>query len=99
MSEDEKYKTPDERYRVVHEDRPGTYLIWCPGCKIPHVFDSRWSFNGDFDKPTFKPSMLVNKSYPESRCHSFVTDGEIRFLGDCAHELKDQTVPLEAFQW
>lgn len=27
-------------------------------------------------------------------CHSFVTDGKIRFLGDCTHELAGQTVEL-----
>lgn len=30
-------------------------------------------------------------------CHSFVRDGQILFLGDCTHELKNQTVPLEPF--
>lgn len=30
-------------------------------------------------------------------CHSFVTDGMIKFLGDCTHELVNQTVPLEEF--
>lgn len=28
------------------------------------------------------------------RCHSFVTDGQIQFLGDCSHDLANQTVPL-----
>ena len=28
------------------------------------------------------------------RCHSFVTDGQIQFLGDCTHELAGQTVDL-----
>lgn len=28
-------------------------------------------------------------------CHSFVFDGEIRFLGDCTHALAGKTVPLE----
>lgn len=28
-------------------------------------------------------------------CHSFVTDGQIQFLGDCTHELANQTVPLK----
>lgn len=28
------------------------------------------------------------------RCHSFVTDGRIQFLSDCAHELVGQTVDL-----
>lgn len=27
-------------------------------------------------------------------CHSFVTDGRIRFLGDCTHDLAGQTVDL-----
>lgn len=28
------------------------------------------------------------------RCHSFVTDGRIRFLSDCTHALAGQTVDL-----
>ncbi|MFS2103548.1 DUF6527 family protein [Ralstonia sp. Ralssp135] len=28
------------------------------------------------------------------RCHSFVTDGRIQFLGDCTHALAGQTVDL-----
>lgn len=30
-------------------------------------------------------------------CHSFVTDGQIQFLGDCTHSLAGQTVPLPPF--
>jgi hypothetical protein len=30
-------------------------------------------------------------------CHSFVTDGQIQFLGDCTHELAGQTVPIPAW--
>ena len=36
----------------------GGYVVYCPGCKQNHLYDSRWSFNGDYDKPTFKPSYL-----------------------------------------
>lgn len=32
-----------------------------------------------------------------SVCHSFVTDGQIQFLGDCTHKLAGQTVPLPAW--
>lgn len=32
-----------------------------------------------------------------SRCHSFITDGRIQFLGDCSHALANQTVPLLPF--
>lgn len=28
------------------------------------------------------------------RCHSYVTDGKIQFLGDCTHNLVNQTVDL-----
>lgn len=79
--------------------------IYCEGCKSHHVFslDSGWTFNNDFVKPTFSPSMLVNgNSVPEEfkgkegylRCHSFVTNGEIQYLSDCDHEYKNTTRKL-----
>lgn len=69
------------------------FMIECPGCGMAHVYDQRWKFNGDFEKPTFKPSYL--SKWPENNvCHSFVTDGKIRFLNDCTHELKGKTVLL-----
>lgn len=52
-------------------------------------------------RPTFKPSILVTLRWSENDasekdevCHSFVTDGQIQFLGDCTHELAGQTVPI-----
>lgn len=32
------------------------------------------------------------------RCHSFVRNGKIEFLGDCSHELRNQTVDLPEFR-
>lgn len=83
--------------RVINTpiDEFGGYLIFCPGCQRHHLFDSRWTFNGDFEKPTFSPSMLVNKSCARTICHSFVRDGKIQFLDDCHHELAGKTVDLE----
>lgn len=81
----------------------------CPGCGYEHAFHvgpqyptdlaagiarPRWTWNGSFTAPTFSPSLLCNKDIPENRCHSFVTDGKIQFLGDCFHELKGQTVEI-----
>lgn len=68
--------------------------IMCRGCghvhaMAPHVH----SFNNDFDKPTFSPSLLQNFN-PDKVCHSFVTNGKIQYLGDCFHELKNQTIDL-----
>ena len=83
---------------IILENESGDYkvpAIQCPGCGCLHAFDSRWSFNGDLEKPTFSPSMLVNQHRPESRCHSFVTDGKIQFLSDCFHRYAGQTLDLE----
>lgn len=36
---------------------------WCQGCRTPHmvVIDGHgaWGFNGDYEKPTFTPSVLT----------------------------------------
>ncbi len=59
-----------------------------------------WKFNGDLEKPTFSPSLLVYEGRYEDgtighpRCHSFVRDGQIQFLGDCGHKLAGQTIDL-----
>ena len=43
------------------------FMFWCPGCKCCHgvwtsgknTVGAAWSFNGDMEKPTFEPSILV----------------------------------------
>ena len=104
----------------------GRIAFWCPGCKEAHQIaigdgpGPRWGYNGNPDKPTFTPSVLVTgvnftekgeadyeawcaAGYPKRTepfenapmvCHSFVTDGRIQYLGDCTHELANQTVDL-----
>lgn len=75
----------------------------CPGCNMHHGVWTKnqdkaknWAFNGDFEKPTFSPSIAVR--YPVKGfmnvCHSFVKEGKIQFLSDCTHSLKGQTVEL-----
>ena len=53
----------------------GLIAFWCPGCKQAHhvtVHESRgWSFNGDGDRPTFSPSVMVRGTAP-------ITDDEHR---------------------
>jgi len=78
------------------------YLFMCPGCKDLHAFDDRWEFNQDFEKPTIAPSFLQQGYLGPGKegkavygtCHSFIWNGEIRFLNDCTHDLKGQTVEL-----
>lgn len=83
--------------------------LWfdCPGCGDTHRIivkgDSSkmpvWKWNQCIDKPTIKPSLRVRKNkdsngnYKEN-CHSFITDGKIKFLEDCTHDSKGQTVEL-----
>ena len=72
----------------------GGYAFQYPGCTMMHLFDNRWTFNGDLEKPSFSPSLLAR--WPENNvCHFFVQEGRIRFLSDCTHELKGKTVELE----
>jgi hypothetical protein len=111
----------------------GMVAFWCPGCDGAHQVRIKagestphpcWSWNGNAERPTFSPSILVRgvdmtekgradyeawaaAGYPQpspgkfdsrpSVCHSFVTDGQIQFLGDCTHRLAGQTVPIPDF--
>ena len=81
------------------------FLIYRPACKCSHLFpvegEMTWSWNGDLDKPTFSPSMLVNAdlSNPTTpRCHSFVRNGEWHYLKDSTHEMAGYIVPLEPIE-
>lgn len=93
-----------EKLHLLTDQNGGkTYIFYCPGCKTHHGVEvPRWNWNKSLTAPTFSPSLLVNGPYPESRCHSFIKDGRIQYLGDCFHDLKNQTVeipPFEATGW
>lgn len=53
-----------------------------------------WSWNGDVDKPTLRPSVLTTSGHAGMRCHTWVNDGQAQFLDDCSHELRGQTVDM-----
>ncbi len=78
------------------------FIFSCPGCKLDHKFEKcgRWIFDGDFVKPTIKPSLLViftGKDNKAVRCHSKVIAGQAAFLTDCTHKLAGTTVPLPPY--
>ena len=93
-------------YRPNCTDGIHLYVFHCPGCGFDHPFrvgpqadghpEPRWDWNGSFEAPTFTPSLMCNRGTP-SQCHSYVTDGRIRFLEDSWHALKGQTVELEDY--
>lgn len=52
-----------ERVKVVGERADGL-KFWCPGCVSAHVVSippapSHWDWNGDVERPTITPSVLV----------------------------------------
>ena len=94
--------------KVINND--GLLSFYCPGCHRKHFVNvatemvplPTWSWNGSLETPTLIPSVLVTydgrdagiDGAPPSVCHSFVTDGQIKFLNDCTHDLAGQTVTL-----
>jgi len=75
----------------IIKTKDNRYVFRCPGCNNIHsINDKIWNFNGDLEKPTIKPSILN----PDARCHSFVTEGKIKFLKDSTHKLAGETVDL-----
>lgn len=85
----------------------GEYLwLWCPGCKdLINISTSKWSWNGDLEKPTISPSILTHEIKTDAghiyrpQCHSFVVDGVWQFLNDCGHEMAGQHVPMGEVEW
>lgn len=86
--------------------------FWCIGCDGAHTVNigselsPNWHFNGDIEKPTLSPSVLVRYNGADadtleglpSVCHSFVRDGKIQYLGDSTHKLANTEIELpEAF--
>lgn len=91
---------PNGPGRIPCSPEEATEIWLCmPGCfyhrRIPvksNGTDPHWQWNGDVDKPTLTPSILTWNA--DERCHSFVTDGKVRFLDDCTHEYAGQTMDL-----
>lgn len=102
---------------IIHSDKlherrfpsDSWFTFYCPGCKHGHHYEvPRWSFNGNYDKPTFAPSLRMFT--PQSKdpvdgtaiqektiCHLHLRDGRIEFCNDCDHDLKGQTVDMVPF--
>ena len=82
----------------------------CPACGFEHAFrvdleghgkwkddNKPWTFNGDYDCPTFYPSMGANLYGNEKHhpiCHSFLENGHWMFLDDSTHEMAGKIVPM-----
>jgi len=87
--------------KIWEIERTDMIAFECPACGCCHFIRTpNWTFDGNFEKPTISPSILVNAdlSCPSTpRCHSFVKEGMIEFLSDCSHSMAGQTVELPEF--
>jgi len=88
---------------IIHSNEDRTFFnFWCQGCQEVHSIDNTWNFNGDFKNPTFNPSIKVTGNrcmgFGEPYiCHSFIENGQIRYLSDCTHKLAGKTIDLIPF--
>ena len=90
-------------------DTPEGWMINCPYCGW-HVIPNKrnWKFNGNYEKPTFTPSIDEtsnppgHKDYrpdvPTRRCHFTITDGKMTLHKNCTHGLKSTTVDMKPFE-
>ena len=81
----------------------------CPACGFEHAFrvdleghgrhaHDVWEFDGNYENPTFSPSMLSNKDRTDQHkplCHSFLREGVWQFLDDCTHDMAGSHVPMD----
>lgn len=77
------------------------YQYYCLGCKEIHAFavitdGGKHEFNMDLEKPTVSPSLLQAFD-PKRVCHSFIKEGQIQYLPDCFHELRNKTIELPEY--
>lgn len=86
---------------LLHFDpESGNPCLWCPGCKMVHVIPIRpdgklvWQFNGDNERPTFEPSLLLTWPPLPKRCHVVVTGGVLNYCADCTHALAGKSIPM-----
>ena len=79
--------------RIVEYGTSSRLAFWCPGCKSSHhvkvIADGKpplWSFNGDYDRPTFSPSILVTGV-------KTVHDENGKWTGEWERDANGETVP------
>jgi len=92
------------KLKIIEDGRVAYYCIACKQYHMVNISNPNlqptWTFNGDYDKPTFSPSVLLTQAYTKESgkrtyvCHSFIRNGKIQYLGDCTHELVGKTVDM-----
>lgn len=71
---------------VLRTAEGGHLFFWCPGCREAHIVGPTWDFNGDYDRPTFAPSILV-------RGNKVVKDENGKWTGDWQRDAAGNLIP------
>jgi len=88
--------------RCDFEENHRHFYFYCPGCKRLHCYNvnhknsngALWSFNGDFEVPSFSPSLRY-LGYPTGTlCHLFLTNSTLVYCSDNPHDHNGKTIPL-----
>lgn len=85
------------RRGVLRTMEGGLVSFWCPGCQEAHSVRTEsmdgkpvWGFNGDYDRPTFTPSVLMTSGHYVS----FHKPGDLCWCSyDAEHP--DRTAPFK----
>ena len=76
----------------ARRDDNGIIRINCPGCGTTHGIDDRWQFNGDGERPTFSPSLLVRSGHyvtGQTREQCASCSGGYKACGVCHSFIRD----------
>ncbi|MCI7733273.1 MAG: hypothetical protein MSK39_00585 [Dysosmobacter sp.] len=76
---------------LVRSPATGALLLFYTN---PEFSPCVWTFNGDMERPTFSPSMLLHPDNIHGREHFFVRAGKIEYLQDCDHPMAGMTVDM-----
>lgn len=93
---DEKFHDCDPSEAThVEINIPGKYSVRVLPLRVNDETERNfWTWNGDIEKPTLSPSVSLSYGIGH-KCHSWVTDGMVKFLNDSTHENVGKSIELE----
>lgn len=85
--------------KVYYSKVNDLYYFMCPACNVTHAISkTAHNYDGNLESPTFHGSVgwtgVPANGSGNIWCHSFVTNGTIRFESDSQHELAGKTMEL-----
>lgn len=92
---------------VLRNAVDGGLMFWCPGCKHAHQIKTgngpgpRWGWNGNAEKPTFTPSVLVTgrdfTEKGEAEYEAWIDAGSPRLEGGKLHQFESADTVCHTF--